>query len=137
MDFENHKPKDTIPPAWKREKNRVLDLLYKEEDALSQLRETPNNESWVEFKSAIVSFWKRMRPKVNTINKKKRPKYEALDVLKKYLFSVSSVELTESNLEKWGGYALLLDELAEATGITKVSVEESDPTQAWREGLPF
>lgn len=128
--------REVIPAAWKREKNRILDKMYAVDDALDAVREVGGEAKWRDFLSKVVSGFKRLRTKMVAIAKTKRPKYIPLNELKDYFFCIDNVPMTQENLEKWGKFSVLLDDLAEDAGITKVSVEdETNPEDAWEKGL--
>ena len=134
---------DIIPPAFRREKDRILDLIYKAEDAVEAYREQPTDDNWRLLKSKIVSAYNRMRPKQKIAEQRRKTKRDKqrkydLDGIEDFLFTVEGEKgepANFENLKKWRTWLFEIARLIEDSGISDVSVEDKDEDSAILEGV--
>ena len=140
MPYE-HKGQETIPPAWKKVKNQIVDVLNHAELCLEHYRERPSEKTWLDFVNSVITVYTKLRVKIYTARRgnDKENKYKELKNIEAYFLDVGKATLNGTQdidkAKEWLTYFKLLQDLAEDTGITKVSVEDENPEEAWRENL--
>ena len=127
--------KQTMPPAWYRIKNHIVDVLNHAELMQANYRENPSLSNWERYVSAVVTAYLKLRAKIYIVERKSNynDKYKQLDAIREYYFDIGSVPPEKAQV--WAEYLELLQDLAEDTGLTKVSVEDENIDELWRENL--
>ncbi len=132
-----YKAPQTIPPAYLRVKHNAIDVLNISKIKQHNYREHPNEKNYREYCSAVITTFLELRNKMYIVERKagydKAPKYNPLYELRAYYFDLDAATSVEP--QKFAEYLELLQDLAEDTGLTKVSVEDENPEEAWRENL--
>lgn len=128
--------KQTIPPAWHRIKNQIVDVINYAELKQKEFRDNPTQTNWEDYCSAVVTIYLKIRNKIYIVEKKTNPKhdYDKLRELRKYYINLDGLT-PESDGQDFCEYLELLQDLAEETGLTKVSVEDENIDDLWKENL--
>ena len=131
-----HGIRQTIPPAWYRIKNQIVDVINFAELRQKEFRDDPTPKNWEEYVSAVVTVYLKIRSKIYLVEKKNNtnPKYKRLDNLRAYCINLDGIS-AERDGKDFVEYLEILQDLAEETGLTKVSVEDENIEDLWKENL--
>ena len=131
----SYSAKQTIPPAYLRIKHNAIDVLNIAKIKQAEYRERPSMANWREYCSAVITAFLELRNKMYIVEKASSydGKFNKLYELREFYFDLEATETKSA--QAFAEYLELLQDLAEATGLTKVSVEDENPEEAWRENL--
>ena len=130
-----YKAPQTIPPAYLRIKHNAIDVLNIAKIKQHYYREHPSDSKYREYCSAVITAFLELRNKMYIVENSKsyKGKFKKLYKLREYYFDLDAATQAEPQL--FAEYLELLQDLAEDTGLTKVSVEDDNPAEAWKENL--